>query len=80
MPIPSEKLEKFVAWPGIEPGSPANMASALKANFVLLDKLVRVGGWPGGWEDHLEIRLNSASVEVEAELGKRFSCIFTKTV
>ena len=29
MPIPSEKLEKFVAWPGIEPGSPANMASAL---------------------------------------------------
>ena len=29
LPIPSEKLEKFVAWPGIEPGSSANMASAL---------------------------------------------------
>ena len=29
MPIPSEKLEKFVAWRGIEPGAPANMASAL---------------------------------------------------
>ena len=29
LPIPSEKLEKLVPLPGIEPGSPANVASAL---------------------------------------------------
>ena len=27
----------------------------------------RVGGWVGGWLDQLEIRLNSASVEVEVK-------------
>ena len=44
-------------------------------NFVF-KLIVRVGGWVGGWQDKLRIRLNSASVgvgvevEVEAELGK----------
>ena len=33
-------------------------------------------GWPGGWLDQMEIRLNSASVEVEAELGNDFHDLF----
>ena len=28
-----------------------------------------VGGWVGGWLDQMEIRLTSASVEVEVELS-----------
>ena len=28
-----------------------------------------VGGWLGGWLDQMEIRLTSASVEVEVELS-----------
>ena len=35
MPNPQfEKLEKLVAWPGIEPGSPAVMASALTTETI----------------------------------------------
>ena len=29
-----------------------------------------VGGRPGGWLEKLELRLNSASVEVEVELSR----------
>ena len=44
-----------------------------EANFVAIDKLVRgrwvASGQVGGWLDPLKIRINSASIKVEAELG-----------
>ena len=53
---------------------PTELKLKLKLSLVycfLLFKLVRgdrVAGWVAGWLDQLEIRLNSASVEIEVEV------------
>ena len=74
MPIPSEKLEKFVAWPGIEPGSPANMTSALTTelpNYTVCDLSM-------GYHQ-LELHLHTESRDLSAIVlprGKyRYTCM-----